>query len=122
MGQRPLLRWGNTLADVRGHAEYQRHFLRTAVALLRPGGELVYSTCTLTVEENEENVRWALDALPLELLDARERALSATAPVDDVTLMGLPNCGLSEPERRYVLRFDPRSWDVGFFVAHFRRL
>lgn len=50
MGQRPLLRWGKSLADVRDHAGYQQHFLRTAARLLRPGGELVYSTCTLTPE------------------------------------------------------------------------
>merc|ERR1712192_39198 len=30
MGQRPLLRWGKSLSDVRGHADYQRQFLRTA--------------------------------------------------------------------------------------------
>merc|ERR1719428_1320443 len=51
--------------------EYQRHFLRTASRLLRPGGTLVYSTCTLTAEENEENVAWALASLPLDLEDAR---------------------------------------------------
>lgn len=36
--------------DVLDHASYQRHFLRTAARLLRDGGEMVYSTCTLTAE------------------------------------------------------------------------
>ena len=43
-------------------------------------GEMVYSTCTLTPEENEENVHWALQALPVELLDAREKASQAPTP------------------------------------------
>eukprot|EP00427_Karlodinium_veneficum_P036656 CAMPEP_0169281026 /NCGR_PEP_ID=MMETSP1016-20121227/55982_1 /TAXON_ID=342587 /ORGANISM="Karlodinium micrum, Strain CCMP2283" /LENGTH=598 /DNA_ID=CAMNT_0009369513 /DNA_START=18 /DNA_END=1811 /DNA_ORIENTATION=+ len=116
MGQRPLLRWGKTLSDVRDHAGYQRQFLRTAASLLRHGGELVYSTCTLTPEENEENVRWALDNLPLELLDAREHALRSEDSLTPLGLAGLDGCGLDESERRLVLRFDPRSWDAGFFV------
>ena len=41
-------------------------------------GEMVYSTCTLTPEENEENVHWALQTLPVELLDAREKAPART--------------------------------------------
>lgn len=32
-----------------------------AVELLRPGGTLVYSTCTITTQENEELVAWALN-------------------------------------------------------------
>lgn len=32
--------------------------------MLRPGGRLVYSTCTLSPEENEETVRWFLREHP----------------------------------------------------------
>lgn len=35
-----------------------------AVRLLKKGGVLVYSTCTVTLAENEEQVAWALDAFP----------------------------------------------------------
>ncbi|CAK0874981.1 unnamed protein product, partial [Prorocentrum cordatum] len=89
MGQRPLLQWGQSLQDVRGHARFQRQLLRAAAELLRVGGDLVYSTCTLLPEENEENVRWALDVLPLELLDAREHAFPALAAGDGDALAGL---------------------------------
>ena len=117
MGQRPLLRWGKSLQDIQSHAEYQRQFLHTASKLLRPGGELVYSTCTLTPAENEANVCWALQALPLQLLDARANVVESS----NESLAGLPNCGLSEDQRMQVLRFDPRSWDAGFFIARFRK-
>lgn len=31
-----------------------------AVKLLKPNGKLVYSTCTITIDENENQVAWAL--------------------------------------------------------------
>jgi NOL1/NOP2/sun family putative RNA methylase len=41
---------------VRGSAERQRQLLRHAARLVRPGGVLVYSTCTFAPEENEQQV------------------------------------------------------------------
>jgi len=41
---------------VRGNAERQRRLLRHAARLVRPGGVLVYSTCTFAPEENEQQV------------------------------------------------------------------
>lgn len=35
-----------------------------AVGLLKDGGTLVFSTCTITVEENEMLVAWALKTFP----------------------------------------------------------
>jgi len=32
--------------------------------LLKPGGILVFSTCTLLPEENEKQVAWALETFP----------------------------------------------------------
>lgn len=45
----------------------QRQLLREACRLLAPGGVLVYSTCTTNVQENEEQIVFALDELGLEL-------------------------------------------------------
>ena len=39
-------------------------FLLQAVGLLKDGGVLVYSTCTITPQENEEQVAWALKSFP----------------------------------------------------------
>ncbi len=51
----------------------QRQMLRTAQAALKKGGRLVYSTCTLRKEENEEQVEWFLKEYPrFELLDLKE--------------------------------------------------
>ena len=48
-------------------AEIQRNLLQSGIKALRPGGTLVYSTCTLTPEENEAVIQYALDNFPVEL-------------------------------------------------------
>ncbi|MBU1596748.1 MAG: RsmB/NOP family class I SAM-dependent RNA methyltransferase, partial [Proteobacteria bacterium] len=45
----------------------QRVLLERAALLLRPGGQLMYSTCTTHVRENEEQAAWALEHLLLRL-------------------------------------------------------
>lgn len=39
----------------------QKRILAEAYRLLKPGGRLIYSTCTWSAEENEQNVKWLLD-------------------------------------------------------------
>jgi 16S rRNA (cytosine1407-C5)-methyltransferase len=51
-----------TVAD---SARVQRRLLESGARALKPGGVLVYSTCTLNAEENEAMVQWAIDTLPL---------------------------------------------------------
>lgn len=48
-------------------ADSQKNLLISAIKSLRPGGTLVYSTCTLTPLENEEIVDFALKEFPLEI-------------------------------------------------------
>jgi 16S rRNA C967 or C1407 C5-methylase (RsmB/RsmF family)/NOL1/NOP2/fmu family ribosome biogenesis protein len=50
--------------QVRGSAERQRGLLADAARLVRPGGMLVYSTCTFAPEENEQQVARFLAAQP----------------------------------------------------------
>ena len=47
-----------------------------AVQLLRPGGILVYSTCTITMEENEKQVVWMLENFPELILTPQVSSLS----------------------------------------------
>ena len=53
-------------------AKRQRAILASAQWAVKPGGQLVYSTCSFSPAENEENVGWFLDAYPdFELLEER---------------------------------------------------
>ena len=47
-----------------GCAERQREIICEAAKLVRPGGRMVYSTCTFNPEENERNVTWFLQNHP----------------------------------------------------------
>ncbi|MFX0169974.1 MAG: PUA domain-containing protein [Candidatus Hodarchaeota archaeon] len=67
LGVRPKLYDDTTVARIHSTASYQRDILESAVKALRPGGILVYSTCTLTVEENEDNIRYLMDSLNFSL-------------------------------------------------------
>lgn len=56
LGQRPSLNNPMTSKELASYPALQRKLAATAVKLLKPGGTLVYSTCTFTSEENEEQV------------------------------------------------------------------
>lgn len=45
----------------------QRQILHNAASYVKPGGTLIYSTCTITREENIENVEWFLENYPYKL-------------------------------------------------------
>ena len=57
----PDARWRFDEANVDRLVEIQQQILRRAAATLRPGGTLVYSTCTLLAEENEAVVEGFLE-------------------------------------------------------------
>jgi hypothetical protein len=47
----------------------QREIVADAWECLKPGGLLIYSTCTFNTKENEENVRWIMDTYEAEVLE-----------------------------------------------------
>ncbi len=56
------------------YAPIQKELLRKAIRLLKPGGKLVYSTCTFNKKENEEVIETALQECPeLRLLPIRQK-------------------------------------------------
>ena len=60
----PDVKWNREEADLGRLAEKQRGILSAAASLVRPGGRLVYATCSLEPEENDLIVRAFLDAHP----------------------------------------------------------
>ncbi len=65
-----------TYSDIINFARYQRQFIRSAYRLLKPGGVLVYSTCTITLLENEENIAYAVEELGFGLEDVEPKRWS----------------------------------------------
>src|ERR1700723_2032216 len=61
LARNPEIRWRLKAGDLRNAQRQQTAMLGQALAILPPGGRLVYATCSLEPEENEQVVQ---DALP----------------------------------------------------------
>jgi len=62
-----VVKWWNE-NKVQGLSELQYKLIISAIKMLKPGGEMVYSTCTLTVEENELIINKVLSKFPVEII------------------------------------------------------
>lgn len=62
-----------SLAQVEKCADRQREILSHAAEMLRPGGTLVYATCTFAPRENEETAAWFVKEFPqFSLMESRQ--------------------------------------------------
>jgi 16S rRNA (cytosine967-C5)-methyltransferase len=112
----PDLRWRMTPRRVEEMAGEQAAILARAAEVLRPGGLLVYSTCTISPSENERVVTtfldshhdFQLDDLGGEWPALRMKRLSAKRVYADVAEKAL----LTLPHREHT---------AGFFIARLRR-
>ena len=68
MGKNPRLRISLTNEDYLKYSRKQKELITAANAVLKDKGVLVYSTCSLAPEENEEVVQYLLDNFNLEIL------------------------------------------------------
>lgn len=78
--RRPEARWRRTPADVAPLAKLQRELLASAIRLTRPGGVVLYATCSPHLAETVGVVSDALRRQPVTALDTRE----LFAPVEDL--------------------------------------
>ena len=58
--KKPEIKWNKTRNDLRDVIPVQRDIMENAWKYLKTGGIMIYSTCTLNKEENEENIDWFL--------------------------------------------------------------
>lgn len=72
IGKKPDIRFGASLDGIKELQALQREILTTVVRYVKPGGKLVYSTCTLSKEENEDNRDFILEIPGITLLKERK--------------------------------------------------
>lgn len=64
LGKKTDLKYKTTEESLESLVQLQREILSTVKAYVRPGGILVYSTCTVNTSENLDNVHWFLEQNP----------------------------------------------------------
>lgn len=111
LASRPDARWRKSPKGIERLAEVQARALRAAARVLKPGATLVYSTCTISRRENEDQVALLLEASAageaprLRLDDLGALAPALASPVE-------PSCLQLRPDR---------DRTTGFFIARLVR-
>jgi 16S rRNA (cytosine967-C5)-methyltransferase len=62
LSKKPDIRWKRDVSDIIHLSKMQQELIANAATLVKPGGVLVYSTCTLEPEENDEIVKGFLES------------------------------------------------------------
>ena len=60
--KKPEIKWNKKRNDLRDIISVQRDIMNNAWQYLKSGGIMLYSTCTLNKEENEENIEWFVNS------------------------------------------------------------
>jgi 16S rRNA (cytosine967-C5)-methyltransferase len=117
LGRNPEIRHRLRLDDLARQSERQRAILAAALRTVRPGGRVVYSTCSLEPEENEQVVAAVPDARQISLQSVLESLKSAAI----LTATGADRLQ-SSLTREGALRLLPGTFRTdGFFVALIER-
>ena len=103
--KKPEIKWNKTRKDLRDIIEVQRNIMENAWQYLKPNGVMVYSTCTLNKEENEDNLEWFL----------REHN---DAKIEKVYLGKSDNLRYNKDGSVTIL---PNEYMDGFFIARLRK-
>jgi 16S rRNA (cytosine967-C5)-methyltransferase len=111
LASRPDARWRKSPRTIERLAALQGKLLARAATALRPGGVLVYSTCTISRRENEEQIA--------ALLASAGREGIPSLVVED---LGALSPSLASPHDSRCLQVRPdRDRTTGFFISRLRR-
>lgn len=107
LGIMPKVYEYTTISEIEGLARYQRQFLAAASNIVKPGGKIVYSVCTLSLQECEENAVHAETACGMSLQEQSPMLGDPAVPIEGT----LTEC---------CQRFHPHKNDAGYFIAAFQ--
>ena len=138
IGKKRDIKYRVTREDLESLVELQRRIVTASAGYVKPGGTLVYSTCTIHRAENEDMVRFIIGELgfvpeslegilPEEVLVEKKRIAELKAGTDAVGPgTGLKDAevgtGLTAAEDAACIQLLPGFMECdGFFIARFRR-
>ena len=107
IGHKADIKYKTKPQDIKALAEQQRKILQTVHRYVKPGGTLLYSTCTIAPEENERQAEWIQQNLPFEAVSLEDivPAVAKCETAGDGYIQILPDLAGGD----------------GFFLAAFRR-
>lgn len=107
IGKKPDIKYRVSEERIESLTELQRQILSVVSRYVKPGGKLVYSTCTISCRENEEQREWFLNHFPFQA-ESLEGVMGPA--VKEETL------------REGYLQLLPGKYPCdGFFIAVFRK-
>jgi 16S rRNA (cytosine967-C5)-methyltransferase len=117
LGRNPEIRHRLRTDDLARQAERQRAILAAALRSIRPGGSVVYSTCSLEPEENEQVVAAVLTATKNARIVPLEARIESLLSKDILTHQGAQSLRASLTPEGF-LRLLPGAFHTdGFFIA-----
>jgi 16S rRNA (cytosine967-C5)-methyltransferase len=108
IGRKPDIKMNTEEDAIKNLQAKQRNILDAVWNYVKPGGILMYSTCTVTQEENEDNVRWLCENYPFETVDMTEKLPEKMKSIDTA-------------ETGYIQIIPGEFGTDGFFIAKLRR-
>lgn len=113
IGRKPDIKYHMTEESLKALEELQRQILSVVWRYVKPGGTLIYSTCTINKGENEKNASWIRGNLPFEPVDIRGKLpegweAASSASLQEGQIQILPGIG-------------PWKEFDGFFISVFKR-
>ncbi|NLI89590.1 MAG: 16S rRNA (cytosine(967)-C(5))-methyltransferase RsmB [Epulopiscium sp.] len=101
------IRWNKELSDIKNLVKIQKEILKVSAKYVKPGGIMVYSTCTISHAENQQMVEWILESLDFELEE-----INSYIPKE------LHN---EDSKQGYIQIFPFDAGTDGFFMARLRK-
>jgi 16S rRNA (cytosine967-C5)-methyltransferase len=118
----PDLRWRVTPQSIAEMAPIQAEILRAGAAAVRPGGVLVYATCTISPTENERLIAAFLDSHPDFVLDGPAPDRVNIGQPAAAVMSGAASChDAASANVDALLTLPHHDHTAGFYIARLRR-
>lgn len=106
--RKPDIKWAKNIVDTKEITRLQEEILKASSKYVKPGGVLVYSTCTILPEENEHIISKFVDS-------------DSSFQLEDVSLSLTKSLLKSHTKEGYLKLFPNKDNTDGFFVAKMRK-
>ena len=115
MGRKRDIKYNVTEDKIRELAKLQRTILENAVRYVKKGGRLIYSTCTMTKAENEENFTFISEFKGFSAVDFSDKIRGYVDRYKDGERL------VNEAKKGFMRLFPGELGPDGFFISEFMR-